>query len=111
MARTIEHIQSQSLDVARKSSRSKPEGAAPIHSGFTNRTNTSVGAPPTGTPPDASSPLPTDPTIQGKHRPNLMVHPSMTRQQVADATFNGEGVLKEAVHSGSTKLPATVKES
>lgn len=61
-ARQIEHEASQDKDIARKSTRAKADGPAPIHSGFTNRTDTSLGAPPTGAPPDASSPLPTDPT-------------------------------------------------
>lgn len=50
--------------------------------------------------PDASGPSPLDPTAQGKHEPPVMVHPGMTRQQIAGATFNGEDVLKEALQSG-----------
>lgn len=65
-ARQIEHEASQDKDIARKSTRAKADGPAPIHSGFTNRTDTSLGAPTQGVPPDASSPLPTDPSRQGK---------------------------------------------
>jgi hypothetical protein len=69
-SRTIEHLQSQGTDIARRSSVPKRgEGAAPIHPGFANRTHTSLGAPPTGAPPDASSPLPTDPSRQVKSFP------------------------------------------
>jgi hypothetical protein len=65
-ARQIEHSNSQSQDIARRSTRSKADGPAPIHPGFTNGTNTTLGAPPTGAPPDASSPNVTDPSRQGK---------------------------------------------
>lgn len=66
-ARTIEHLQSQDTDIARRSSVPKrAEGAAPIHPSMRDRVTTSLGAPPTGAPPDASSPLPTDPSLSGK---------------------------------------------
>ncbi len=35
-----------------------------IHPGMASRTSTTLGAPPTGASPDASSPLPTDPETQ-----------------------------------------------
>ena len=66
-ARTIEHLQSQDKDLARRSSVAKRgEGAAPIHPSMRDRVTTALGAPPNGAPPDASSPLPTDPSRQGK---------------------------------------------
>jgi hypothetical protein len=68
-ARQIEHQKNQNTDIARRSSRAKPDGASPIHPGFANRTNTTFGAPPSGNPPDASSPLPTDPSRRGKSFP------------------------------------------
>jgi hypothetical protein len=47
--------------------------------------------------PDASSANVTDPSLPGKHEPPVMVHPSMSKAQVAGATFNGEDILKEAM--------------
>jgi len=65
-SRTIEHQNSQTLDLARRSSVPKrANGPAPIHSSMASRPDTSIGAPPRdANPPDASSPLPTDPTKQ-----------------------------------------------
>jgi len=65
MSRIKEHLQSQSLEIARRSTRAKPEGPSPIHPHMASRTNTSLGAPPRNSnPPDASSPLATDPSKQ-----------------------------------------------
>lgn len=58
--------------------------------------------------PDASSANPLDlmnSSQTGKHQPPCMVHPGMTRQQIGDAHFNGEDILKEAAG-----LPKTVTE-
>lgn len=78
--RDIEHDNSQTLDIARRSTVAKRGfGPAPIHPGMSNRTNTTLGAPPTGAPPDASSPLPTDPDKQhgSKSFPVPACHPHM----------------------------------
>src|ERR1017187_7026057 len=57
---------------------------------------------------DASSENPLDlmtSSQAGKRQPKTMVHDGMTRQQIADANFNGADILSEAAD-----LPATVKE-
>jgi hypothetical protein len=102
MARTIEHQNSQSLDIARKSSRSKPEGAAPLHPGFTNRTTTTLGAPPTGALPDASSPLPTAPSRQEKSFPV----PGVTHGMKSDPERSHyDPVSAERIMSDATRAP------
>jgi hypothetical protein len=63
-SRTIEHQNSRSLGIARRSSRAKPDGASSTHPQMASRTNTTLGAPPRGTPLDASSPSPTAPEKQ-----------------------------------------------
>jgi hypothetical protein len=58
--------------------------------------------------PDGSSANPLDlmtSSQAGKRQPPTMVHDGMTRQQIADANFNGEDILREAA-----ELPATVTE-
>jgi hypothetical protein len=62
---------SQRQDIARRGPVAKHalDGPAPIHPGHSSRTTTTLGAPPTGGPPDASSSLPTDPSIMGKAFP------------------------------------------
>jgi hypothetical protein len=47
--------------------------------------------------PVADAPDPMDPTLAGKHERPVMIHPSMTKAQVAGATFGGEDVLREAM--------------
>lgn len=75
-ARTIEHLQSQDKDIARRSSVPKSaEGAAPIHPSMRDRVTTTLGAPPNGAAPDGSSPLVTDPSRQGKVFPVPAVTP------------------------------------
>jgi hypothetical protein len=70
VARTLEHLQSQDKDIARRSSVPKrAEGVAPIHPSMRDRVTTTLGAPSTGSAPDASGPLVTDPTRQGKAFP------------------------------------------
>jgi len=62
-SRDIEHKSSLGKGLARQSSRAKTSGAvSPIHPGFADRTDTSLGAPPRGQAPDASGPSPLDPT-------------------------------------------------
>lgn len=69
-SRTLEHLNSQDKGLARRSSVAKKSGSAPqIHPGMASRTNTTLGAPPTGAPPDASSPMVTDPSRMGKAFP------------------------------------------
>lgn len=66
-SREIEHGQSQDGGLARKSSvPKKSDTPSPIHPSMRDRVTTSLGAPPTGNPPDASSPLVTDPSRRGK---------------------------------------------
>jgi hypothetical protein len=120
-ARTIEHLQSQDKDIARRSSVPKrAEGAPPIHPSMRDRVTTSLGAPPTGAPPDASSSLPTDPSREGKAFPV----PAVTRGMKSDpqrATYDpstAHAVMDEARRSPDdyakslhTVLPTTVTEN
>lgn len=64
-SRTKEHLQSQGTDLARRSTRAKVH-TNPIHDGMYSRTRGTLGGPTQGNPPDASGPLPTDPSRQGK---------------------------------------------
>lgn len=75
-SRYIEHVQSQDRRLARKSSVHKTSDTpSPIHPSMRDRVTTTLGAPPTGSPPDASSPLVTDPSRQGKVFPVPAVTP------------------------------------
>jgi hypothetical protein len=106
--RDIAHVNGP--DIARAGGRPKADGPAPLHPGFQSRTDTTLGAPPRdNNPPDASSPLSTDPEKQhgSKAFPKPAIHSSMTATPHTDG---GEQVLAGAVLSGSTKLPATVSE-
>jgi hypothetical protein len=120
-ARTIEHLQSQNKDIARRSSVPKrAEGAAPIHDGMFSMTRgTTLGSAPDGAPPDASSPLPTDPSRQGKTFPVPPLHSAMKsdpqRGRYDPALANA--VMDEARRSPDdfakslhTTLPGTVSE-
>jgi hypothetical protein len=51
-SRTIEHLKSQNTDIARRSSRAKPDGAAPIMRGMKSRTD---GAYPTSSSTSSKS--------------------------------------------------------
>jgi hypothetical protein len=120
-ARTIEHLQSQDTDIARRSSVPKrAEGAAPIHPSMRDRVTTTLGAPTTGAPPDASSPLVTDPSRQGKVFPV----PAVTQGCKSDpqrATYDpalAHAIMGEAKRSPDdfardlhTVLPDTVDEN
>lgn len=69
-SRTREHINSQGKGLARESSRPKTSSRpVPIHPGMQSQTRGAIGGPTQGNPPDASSPLPTDPTREGKSFP------------------------------------------
>lgn len=119
-ARTIEHLQSQDKDIARRSSVPKrAEGAALIHPSMRDRVTTTLGAPPTGAPPDASSALVTDPSRRGKVFPV----PAVTQGCKSDperATYDpslAHAVMDEArrspddfAHDLHTVLPDRVKE-
>jgi hypothetical protein len=60
--------------------------------------------------PVADAPDPLDPTLAGKHEPPVMIHPSMTKAQVAAACCNGEDILKEAMGgTGRHGLPIKSK--
>jgi hypothetical protein len=66
-SREIEHGQNQDSGLARKSSvPKKSDTPSPIHPSMRDRVTTTLGAPPTGSPSDASSPLVTDPSRQRK---------------------------------------------
>ncbi len=66
-SRDIEHKNSRDLDIARKGTVAKRGGPAPTHPGMSCPTRSGgPGGPTQGNPPDASSPLPTDPSRQGK---------------------------------------------
>jgi hypothetical protein len=66
-ARQNEHAISQTQDIARRSTRSKADGPAPIHPGMSCPTRSGgPGGPTQGRAPDASSPNVTDPSRPGK---------------------------------------------
>jgi hypothetical protein len=120
VARTIEHLQSQDKELARRSSVPKrAEGAAPIHPSMRDRVTTALGAPPDGAPPDASSPLVTDPSRQNKAFPV----PAVTRGMKSDPQRGrydpalANAIMDEAKRSPDdfakslhTVLPDTVTE-
>ncbi len=121
-ARTIEHLQSQDKDMARRSSVPKrAEGAAPIHDGMLSRTrrDNTPGGPTQGNPPDASGPLVTDPSRQGKS----FAVPPITRGMKSDPQRGrydpslAAAIMDEAKRSPDdfakslhTVLPDTVQE-
>jgi len=115
-SRTLEHLQSQDTDIARRSSVPKrANGPAPIHPHMANRTDTSVGAPPRdANPPDASDSRPTDPTKQ--HGSKKFPVPALAQGMKSDPERgsyqpqDADRIIGGVVLSGSTKLPATVKE-
>jgi hypothetical protein len=121
-ARTIEHLQSQGRDIARRSSVPKRgEGAAPIHPGMTSVTRDYgvIGGPTPVSGPDASSANVTDPTRQGKSFdiPKLaMGHKSDPQRATYDPGL-AHTIMNEAKRSPDdfarslhTKLPQTVSE-
>ncbi len=82
----------------------------------------SIGAPPTGgAPPDASSPLPTDPEKQhgSKRLPIPALHPSMASERRSGPEgsigakydpASANRVVGQAILSGSTRLPDSTSE-
>jgi len=117
-ARIKEHLDSQDLGLARRSSVPKVH-TNPIHPGFQNRTTSTIGAPPIGAPPDASSPLPTDPSRPGKS----FAVPAVTHGMKSDPQRGrydpglAEAVMSEAYHAPDdyakklhTVLPSAVQE-
>ncbi len=75
----------------------------------------SIGGPPTGAPPDASSPLPTDPETQ--HGSKTLPVPRQhwgTPDQKLGAKYDPASAFKvvgDAILSGSTKLPDRTTEN
>jgi hypothetical protein len=117
-SRLKEHLQSQTTDIARKSSVPKRAFTQPpaIHPGMSERTNTTLGAPPRdNNPPDASSPSPVDHEKQhsSKQLPVPALH-SAFKSDPQRGSYRPEGaneVLGEAILSGSTELPGKVTEN
>ncbi len=121
-SRGIEHDKTKDGGLARASGRAKADGPAPLHPGFQDRTDTSIGAPPTGKPPDASDPNPCDPTTQ--HGSKQFPIPAVAWGNQSDAErgsydpASGAGVMGQALvdvtdHTrlGKTALPQSVKEN
>lgn len=119
-SRQIEHGNSQSLDIARRSSRGKAaDGPAPIHKGMASQTRGTLGGPTQGAPPDASSPLPTDPSRAGKSFPVPGITHGMSSRSDRghfDPAF-AHAVFSEASRAPDdyardlhTALPGAVKE-
>jgi hypothetical protein len=116
-SRDYEHEGSQDGGLARASSRAKTSSReCPIHPNIAGRTTTSLGAPPTGAPPDASSPLPTDPERQHGSKSVLIpaVSWGMSGHHDPNRAF---AVMGEATRSpddhtrlGKSALPSSVKE-
>jgi hypothetical protein len=115
-SRDYEHENSRDGGLARRSTVAKRSSdPVAITHGMHERTNTSIGAPPRdNNPPDASSPLPTDPEKQhgSKTFPVPACHPHMRSdpQRGSYGPALGDIVTGAAVISGSTKLRAAVKE-
>jgi hypothetical protein len=116
-SRDIDHEKTQDLGLARAGGRRKTasDPVALTH-GVHERTNTSIGAPPRdNNPPDASSPLPTDPEKQhgSKTFPVPALHSAFKSDHKRGSYDPGLAgrMTGEAIISGSTKLPATVKET
>jgi hypothetical protein len=111
-SRDIEHEKTQDLGIARAGGRAKAGGPSPIHSSMTDQQVAQAGTKHLiDGAPDASSASPLD-TLSasqyGKQLPKPAIHSSMTATPHTDS---GDQVLAGAVISGSTKLPATVKEN
>jgi hypothetical protein len=102
-------------DIARTGGRPKTSGPSPLHPNMRDRVTTTLGAPPTGAPPDASSPSPVDQEKQ--HGSKQLPVPALAHGMKSDperGSYRPEGaneIMGDAVLSGSSKLPATVKES
>lgn len=101
--------------IARDGSLKKLDPPGVIHPSMANRTSTSLGAPPTGAPPDASSPLPTDVEKQhgSKTLPIPRCHPG-TPSRAERSTYDPDSankVVGEAILSGSTRLPDSTSEN
>ncbi len=80
-----------------------------IHPGHASRTNTTLGAPPTGAPPDASSPMPTDDEKQHMRKvlPTPPVHPHMVSdsQRGSDRPDLADKVMSDAVRPAADFAP------
>jgi hypothetical protein len=100
-SRQIEHANSQDKGLARRSSVAKrADGPAPIHDGMKCVTRGALGGPTQGNPPDASSPLSTDPSRLGKRLVKAPIHEGM-KGHAAIITDNGDVVMAEGlVHAG-----------
>jgi hypothetical protein len=121
VARTLEHLQSQDKGLARRSSVPKRgEGVAPIHNGMHSMSRGGIGNPTTGAPPDASSPLVTDPSRPGKVFPV----PAVTQGCKSDPErgsydpANAHAVMSDAARASDdyardlhTALPASTTSS
>lgn len=115
-SRDYEHEASQDGGLARRSTVAKRSSdPVAITHGMHERTNTSIGAPPrNNNPPDASSPLPTDPEKQhgDKRLPIPPLHSAFKsdpQRGSYDPASSGK-VTGEAIISGSSKLPVAVQE-
>ncbi len=102
--------------LARETKSRKNLSPPPIHSSMSERTDTSIGAPPRGTPPDASSssPLPTAPERQhgAKVLPVPKCHDGTPSRPDRGQYDPGSAfkVVGEAVLSGSSRLPESTTE-
>jgi hypothetical protein len=102
-------------DIARTGGRPKTSGPSPLHPKMRDRVTTTLGAPPTGAPPDASSPSPVD--HEKQHGSKQLPVPALAHGMKSDperGSYRPDGaneIMGEAILSGSTKLPATVKEN
>jgi hypothetical protein len=119
-SRVKEHLDSQDKDIARKSSRPKVH-ALVTHPGMSCPTRSGgPGGPTQGNPPDASGPLPTDPSRVGKS----FVVPQVTHGHKSDQLRGhydpgfAEAVMSEAYCAPDdfakklhTVLPSAVSEN
>lgn len=115
-SRDYEHENSQDGGLARRSTVAKRSSdPVAITHGMHERTNTSIGAPPRdNSPPDASSPLPTDPEKQhgSKTLPVPALHSAFKSDPERGSYDPGSSgkVIGQAIVSGSSELPSSVQE-
>ena len=102
-SRALEHLAGQGKDIARRGSVPKKSGRpAEIHSGMASQTRGTLGGPPSGAPPEASSPCVADPSRQGK----VFAIPSITHGHRSDPLRgNYDPALAHAIMNEATHTP------
>jgi len=100
------------VDVQPRHGKSKVLPDVPVHLGHRSRTSPLPGMlhlTDVHGVPDAANPNPLDvmtPSQRGKRQPPTYVHDGMTAEQIANARFNGEAVLREGIAASEPDHPA-----